>query len=130
IDLTRDSTVLLDGVAIPVEALGVPVPVDSGRHEVIVRSPGRQTETFTTKVGQAEKADLAVSPGEPETGQAHPVASPSLAPTATPPRSPEQPAPAAPPDQGSSPTPGYVIGGVGFASLGASIGTGLMALGK
>jgi hypothetical protein len=124
VGLTKESIVLLDSVAIPVEALGVPVPVDPGPHEVVVRSPGRQTETFTTKVGETEKAELAVSPGEPEAG---PASSAPRTPEATPPRSTEQP-PA--PDQGSSPTIGYVIGGIGAASLATSLITGVMALGK
>ncbi len=129
VGLTKESTVLLDGVTIPVEALGVPVPIDPGPHEVIVRSPGRQTETFDTTVKDAEKAELAVSPGD--SNQAASSAPIPQAPAATLPKPLEQPTP--PPvehDQGSSSTLGYVLGGVGLASLATSLVTGLMALGK
>lgn len=57
------AVVTRDGVLVGAEALGHPLPVAPGRHEVVVEAPQRSPRTFVVVVGQGEEKVLDVSPG-------------------------------------------------------------------
>lgn len=111
--------VVFDGTLLPDAMLGTAVPVDPGPHKAVVRAPGRSDRTFDVSLAEAETTTLMVeaapSAGGATTGrQEPPTSSRDLV---------------AAPRSGAS-TLGYVIAGVGVASLGASVVTGLLALSK
>jgi hypothetical protein len=112
--------VLRDHVELGAASLGTPVTLDPGAHVIVARTPsGKEQRTdLVLKEGQNESLTMSISED----------ATPGVAPRAAPP-------PAAPPPQtsssgGSSSTLGYVVGGVGAASLVVSLVTGGLVLGK
>lgn len=90
-------------------SLGTPLPIDPGKHEIVVRAPGFQQRSFSVELSESEQRELEVSPGSPS----------------------ESGADAPGTDQGSSRrTWGYVAGGIGVAGLGLGTIAGILALGK
>jgi hypothetical protein len=106
-----------DGQEIPAAALGTPIPVDPGTHEIEATAPGYSVWSTTVKVG--DSADLKT------------IAIPKLtpAPIAKPIEKPPPAAPSA--GRGSAlRTAGFVIGGAGVAALGVGAVFGLLASGQ
>jgi hypothetical protein len=123
-ELPLDAQVRRDDVLVPHTSLGRPIPVDPGSHVVTVVAGGHRarTTTLTLKAGDSVSFPLAVGESDPS------VASP-VAPLLAPPAAPVPVAPPAPAHR-SSKTVGWVLGGVGVVSLGASAVTGVLVLGK
>jgi hypothetical protein len=94
--------VAVDGVSVGDQVIGAPMPTDPGPHTVEARAPGYKP--FRTAVRLAEQQTETVE----ITLEAEPPPPPPVAPAG------------APPLEGRSRLPGYVIGGIGVASLGAS----------
>lgn len=108
--------VTIDGRALTREQWTVPFPIDPGSHTLTFDAPGRQTQTETVKVADAETVRVVVAPFQP--AEASPTPPPSPAPPA-PVAAPVSPPPAeAPTSQGGSRVPGWIVGGVGVVGLG------------
>jgi hypothetical protein len=106
-------TVKIDGVVAQPELFEVGVPVDPGTRGVVVSAPAHDDWNETVTVaGEKQKLDLTV-PGL------------KLSPVMAPPVAPAPP----PPPPSSTRTVGFVIGGIGAASLVAGGVFGLLALG-
>lgn len=126
------TTVVRNGETLGSAALGLPLPVDPGRYEIVTRAPGvadRQT-SVTLELGDAKRLEL-------EMGTA--LAPPSAQPEGSPPavaasaagdtKQPAEPPPA--PSNGSGRrTAAYVAGGIGIAGIVAGSITGILVLGK
>jgi Tetratricopeptide repeat len=117
-----------DGSVLGEAALGAPLPVDPGEHEIVVTAPGTKPRRYavTAKEGEAKTISVELGPAsqtEPEKPTATPAPAPAVA---------SRPAPAPARDQGTSSrtTWGYVIGGVGVAGLVVGAGAGALALSK
>jgi hypothetical protein len=114
--LVEEATILRDGVEMGTASLGVSVPVDPGDHTVIVRAPGRQDASFEVTLAEGEARTIDVRLGEPTE------------------RAPEQPLRAPPPVLVAGGAPwrplGFVVLGVGAASLATAAVTGILALGR
>jgi hypothetical protein len=126
----RDCEVTKDGVVLGAVSLGVPIPVDPGRHTIKVRASGHADSV--TEVTCAERDACAATV---DVGPLRPVDAP--APTvpkdpATPPETVTAPPPAA--ESGTSAgtrrTIGLVLGGVGLVGLGVGAYFGLSAKSK
>lgn len=120
--------VLRDGVEVRAAALGVPVPVDPGEHEIVVLAPGRARSSSHVAVREAETKEVALEPGD-ETALPWPTAQArGDAPAAG--QGGGAPAPGA---EGGSSDPrgtlGLVLGGVGAAGLAVGAVAGIMAFG-
>ena len=127
----QGTVVTVGGVQLSAASLGIPLPMDPGKHELVVSAPGHGSRTFTVELERGRITKAIVSPGA---AQAQPQAP---APEPTPAAVPATPATTAPPPQdvGAEPAEdnrmlGYVIGGVGVVGLGAGAITGFMAMGK
>ncbi len=106
--------VTVDGRAVAREQWTVPFPIDPGSHTLTFDAPGRQTQTETVKVGDAETVRVVVAPFE--------LAAPTPAPSPSPPAPAPVATPATPPEAPSvhegSRVPGWIVGGVGVVGLG------------
>lgn len=120
-----DLVVTRDGVEVSSALFGVPVPVDSGKHTVLAKAASGSFETTVDSVdgkSMTITVDKLSASGTPAT------------PPNTPPTDPDKPPPPGEPpandsSSGSSlSTPGFVIGGIGVAVLGAGIGLGVKAM--
>ncbi|WP_437590430.1 hypothetical protein [Sorangium sp. So ce1000] len=127
IQLNAESTpgllVRVDGNDIPAAALGTPIPIDPGSHEVEATASGYSVWSTTVQVG--ESADLKT------------IAVPKLlpAPAASKPAGPQAPPAGGGAVSGRSggrglQTAGYVIGGAGAAVLGVGAVFGVLAAGQ
>jgi hypothetical protein len=122
-------TVLRDGVELGKGSLNLPLPVNPGVHQVIVRVPGRKDWQSSVELKESERRELALALGEPL---------PTTAPDASESRpSPVAEAPAAQPEKpadrstGSGQrTLGFAIGGLGLAGLATSLITGAMVISR
>ncbi|WP_437279241.1 hypothetical protein WME90_01410 [Sorangium sp. So ce375] len=114
--------VRIDSNDIPAAALGTPIPIDPGAHEVEATASGYSVWSTTVQVG--ESADLKT------------IAVPKLlpAPAASKPAGPQLPAPGGAVGDRSGgrglQTAGYVIGGAGVAVLGVGAVFGILAAGQ
>jgi hypothetical protein len=128
-DAPAGCEVTRDGAALGSAVLGVPIPVDPGKHVIAVTAPGRTPAQFEIDLAEGKTERLTVTPGAPAAKQAPIVKKPTAPPTA-----PSTPAPKRPEaDRGhgsTGKTVGYAIGGLG--ALGVVLGgvTGVLALGK
>lgn len=121
----------LDGVSYDKAALNLAMPVDPGRHKIVVIVPGKTNWVTEIEVPE-EKAELSVQIPELEEAPPSAVAVPGAQPG-----SPQQPIV---PEQGTSATgarrwsgqhtAAVIVGGVGLASLGVSAVFGLQARSK
>lgn len=112
-----------DGVELGSPSLGVALPVDPGAHVVVVRAPGRREQRLELDLKEGQSETLALTVGESE-AQPRP-AKPAPAPV------PAARTEAPPPSTGGNwRSIGYVVGGVGAASLVVGAVTGAMAMGK
>jgi hypothetical protein len=103
--------IALDGVSLGDQVVGTPMPTDPGPHTVEAQAPGFKPFRQSLRLAEQESELLEIVL-EPE-----PVPPPDL-----------RPRPNAPRVQGRSPVYGYIVGGVGIASLGtAGVFLGLRA---
>lgn len=110
----QGTRVFRENVELGKATFGHPLPVDPGKHVVIVRAPGRKEWRKTLMLAEGDQKTLTVSPGAP----LEPVhdAAPSAATEEN-------------PDDGSSRrTVAYVLGGVGAAGILAAAVSGVMLL--
>jgi hypothetical protein len=111
------SKVLRDGIEMGQASLGSALPLDPGLHTLVVTAPGRKEMRVEVTLGEGQSEQVTLVAGEPGAG------------TTTVPAN--KPGPESKPSGGgSSPTEGYVLLGVGAASLVAGGITGAMVLGK
>lgn len=123
-------TVALDGVVIGLAALGVPTPVDPGKHVVEARAPGKKSWSSSVEIGAVADAQtvtiLPLEAGPP------PVVAPVAVAPVPAPEPAAAPPPSAPPrDAGTTrpvPTSVYVAGGATLALAAAASITGAMYL--
>ncbi|WP_437781188.1 hypothetical protein [Sorangium sp. So ce1097] len=123
IQLNAESTpgllIRVDGNDIPAAALGTPIPIDPGTHEVEATAQGYSVWSTTVQVG--DSADLKA------------IAIPKLQPAPAPETTAAPPAPAPPAGAGRGEglrTAGFVIGGAGVAVLGVGAVFGVLAAGQ
>ncbi len=115
----KDSTVRDGSVELGAAAFGIALPLEPGAHELVVSAPGFEARTFQVRLSEGQTQSLTVAPGNAL------AAAKSRAPAAAPLLFNEEPKAGA-----DTTTLGYVLGGVGIASLGAGALTGLLVLGK
>ena len=117
-DVPPATTVARDGVELTRGSLGVALPVDPGRHTIVVRAPGHAERRITLTVKEGESTTREIGAG----------ARARTEPEKAPPRASSAPARG----DGSAPrrTAGFVIGGIGAAALATGLATGALALGK
>jgi len=116
-----DAKVYRDGVELGGASLGLPLPVDPGRHEVTVSAPGRTESRVVVEIKESEQRELTVEAGAADSavGTSSADSSSTLGPLRD--KS----------DDGSGQrTLGFVIGGVGIAGLAVSMVAGVQALDK
>jgi hypothetical protein len=108
--------VRLDGKPIPQSQWAAPVPIDPGEHVFQFSGTGkadaekrvnvRESETITVEIEPLRDAGAGAQPGEGGAGGSVST------------------------KDGSSPTLGYILGGVGIAAIGAGTITGILAINK
>ncbi|WP_437657833.1 PEGA domain-containing protein [Sorangium sp. So ce1182] len=94
-----------DGTPVPAAALGEPLPVDPGPHEIRASAPGHETETRSVTLREGESVTVELT--------LRPAARPTAA--AAPEKAKEAPG-------GGVPTWAWVSGAAGIALAGASVG--------
>jgi hypothetical protein len=99
----ESAAVVVDGVSIGEQVIGTPMPTDPGPHTVEATAPGFKPFRKSVRLAEQQSESIEVML-EPE-----PVAPPTGGGAGT-----------VRPGPGRSPVYGYVIGGIGIASLGAS----------
>ncbi|XXX75248.1 hypothetical protein WMF30_47125 [Sorangium sp. So ce134] len=99
-----------DGTALPAAALGEPLPIDPGPHEIRASAPGHQTETraITIAEGQTETVALTLRPAAAAGAGVEAATAPAKADGA--------------PAGGGVPAWAWVSGAAGIALVGASVG--------
>lgn len=111
-----------DGQEIPGAALGTPIPVDPGAHELEATAPGYTVWSTSIRIGDnAELKKIAIPKLTPA-----PVAKTESAPTLV---AKTESAPA-PQGSGTQRVAGFVVGGVGVAAIGLGAVFGLLASGQ
>lgn len=106
-DAPKGTVVERDGVALGSASLGVALPVDPGKHEIVVKAPNHGPKSFGVNISEKESKSLAVAPGaQGATGESKPGGG------------------------GDNRTLGYVFGGIGVAGLAIGTVTGIIAIGK
>jgi tetratricopeptide (TPR) repeat protein len=95
--------IAVDGVSVGDQVIGTPMPTDPGPHTVEAKAPGFQPFRQALRVAEQQNETIEVTL-EPE----------------PPPPAALAPAGAGAPREGRSRVPGYIVGGLGVASLGAS----------
>lgn len=111
----KDTTVRDGDVELGSASFGISLPMDPGAHEFVVSAPGRSARKIRVELAERESRDVEVNPGEAFSR------SPAV---------PENSAGAAQSHGSNTRTLGFVIGGVGVASLGVGAVAGIMVLGK
>lgn len=99
--------VLRDGVELRGASLDTLLPVDPGRHEIVVTTPGYADATVAVVLDAGDKKVVRVRPGPKQAGGEASVSS-----------------------SGSPRTMGWVLTGVGAVGVGVGAVTGVMVLGK
>jgi hypothetical protein len=124
----RDAKVTLDGKELEAASLGTALPVDPGEHSVSVTATGRSAKETDVTVAEGAAKDLVVEAGaEDDAGAAAPARSKSKKEATT-----TAPMPATSPEPPTSPlrVAGFVVGGLGLASIAVGGITGGMVFGK
>jgi hypothetical protein len=117
-------TVDVDGVALPMEALGTARQVDPGSHAIVVTTVTGERVTASVDVaeGEARRAEVALPPAPPAPPAPVPAAEPAPAPLAR-----ETPPVERPHGPGPAPFVGFAVAGAGVA---VGTVTGLLAMQK
>jgi hypothetical protein len=113
-----DTSVKAGDVQLGSGTFGVALPLDPGKHRLVVSAPGHAPKTFDVELTEKEAEKLEVAPG----GLSN---SPGATGAATSAR-----VDAEQPSGGGSKTLGYLLGGVGILGLAVGTVTGIMVLGK
>jgi hypothetical protein len=113
-----DTAVSRDGVALGSASLDTALPVDPGSHRIAATAPGRQTKWFTIQLEETQAKTLVVEPGPPEPPALSTASKGAPAPGPIEPGAPRT----------TSRTIGFVLGGVGLASVAAGAVTGVMTI--
>lgn len=126
-----------DGIVIGAAAWGTSIPVDPGTHRIAVTAPGKQPweTTVTTSEGKTARvavprelpAALVATTATPSAG-AQPVASGAT--TATTAATSDFPPPIVENNGSAQRTVGWIVAGLGVASVGVGAGFGLSSIGK
>ena len=119
-----ETTVTRDTIALGAGSLGTELPIDPGKHVLVVTAPGRLPKQFEIQVDEGKSESVTVEPGAP---------APALPPDRGPKDAPGTvgpPGPAAGGGVGTMRAAGFVVGGVGVVGLGVAIATGLILPGK
>jgi len=118
-DAPQGATVKRDAVVLGAGSLGTSLPVDPGKHAIVVQAAGYADRLFDVTLAESETKSIDVTAGERSAAQ-QPVE--QLEPT-TPVEQPKV-------ESHGSPlrTVGFVLGGVGLAALGAGAISGLIAI--
>lgn len=115
-------TILRDDVLLGTASIGLALPINPGKHVVVVQAPGRADRRYEVRAAEGERQELVVEAGPaaatgPVPGRANPAGPPVLRPQE-------------PKKAGGFSTMGWVVGGLGVAGLALGGVTGLMAMGK
>lgn len=106
-------------------SFGLPLPVDPGKHELVIEAPGRETRTLSVEIREAATMTIEIAPGieKVETGAGGETPQPAQG---------DVQVSAAGANSGGFGKKqwGFVAGGVGLVGIGVGITTGIMALGK
>jgi hypothetical protein len=107
-------------------SFGLPLPVDPGKHDLVVDAPGHETRTLSVEIREGATMTIEIAPGieRVESGAAGGEASQAQGDV--------QASSATGADSGGFGKKqwGFVAGGVGIVGIGVGITTGIMALGK
>jgi hypothetical protein len=123
----------LDGEGLSPQFLGVVRPMNPGEHQVEAEAPNHAPvrQTFVLKEGEKGRVNLTLKSLAPPAPSATASAAPTSAATPPPTTPPPPPMLPPPPDEGPSrKTVGYVLGGVGAASVLVGGYFGIRALAK
>jgi hypothetical protein len=113
-------TILRDQIEVGPAALDIPLPVEPGRHVIVVRSAGHKDKEIRVDVVEGAEEHVRAEPGEPLPIAAVPPASTST-------RIPHA-APSVPSGGGGGAGP-WLAGGLGVAGVGVGVVAGILALG-
>lgn len=126
------ATVTRDGIVLGGASLGTSLPVDPGRHNIVVSAAGRREKRYEVWVGEGDEKEVSVSSGEALPDIKAPVV---LSEARTPPSSVAAPVSVLAPRETIEPThgdarrtAGFVVGGVGAASILVGSVFGVVAL--
>ncbi len=114
-----DTIVRRDGADFASASFGVALPVETGVHTLTVRAEGYAARQYTLEIGEAERREVLVEPGDrrPTPPPALPV---------------EPPSPALPTVRPNAPGPlrtwSYLASGAGVVALGVGAGYGILAM--
>jgi hypothetical protein len=108
-------SVLRDGVEQRAASLGIAVPVDPGKHEIVLRAPGHTESRVSVTVAEGENTELALELGAPLVGAGEVSSGTSERPPAQ-------------AGGSSQKTLGFVLGGVGVAGIATGIVAGALVL--
>jgi hypothetical protein len=98
---------------------GVALPLDPGKHRLVVSAPGHEPKTFDVELSENENEKIEVAPGASSSGSAGTAGAATSAELDT-----------GAPSGGGKKTLGYVLGGIGVLGLAVGTVTGIMVLGK
>jgi hypothetical protein len=119
----KDTVVRIGETEVTGDGFDAPLPVDPGEVVLSISAPGHAARSLAVIVAVGENQRVEVSPGA-----AAPEPSPEPLPRTVPsPDAPERPAAPAP-AMGAQVFAGWVLAGVGFASILAGVGTGIGGL--
>ncbi len=111
-DAPAGATALRDGVPLGSASLGIAVPVDPGRHELVARAPGHADSTVSVEIAEGERKEVVLRLGAPETASAATSSQSSTSSASA----------------SSSPVLGYTLGAIGVAGIATSLITGALVL--
>lgn len=103
-----------DDIAVAGKSLGADLPVDPGKHAVVVTAPGREEKRYEVTLAEGQREVLKVEPGAAVAAEGPKDGGGGATPTAT--ATPTAAPPPPPPSSGKR-TAGFVLGGVGVAGL-------------
>ena len=112
--------------------IGVDLPIDPGKHVIVVGAPGyiEQTRELTLAEAQREVVEFTLLP-QPKAGPGEgPIPDTGVKPKPEEPRPIDSPPASEESSLSGIQIGGLILGGVGVATLGASIGLGVVALSK
>jgi hypothetical protein len=124
----QDVKVDRDGEPLSEVSLGMPLPVDPGKHVVRVRAAGTQDHVYDATLAEGEERELVVTPGAASSAPPSPLASAASAPPgASASESPVAPQPAEKSPSNVQQTLGYFTTAAGVVGIGISAFFGIRA---
>jgi hypothetical protein len=122
------TTVKRDNIAVAGKNLGADLPVDPGKHAVVVTAPGREERRYEVTLAEGQKEALKVEPGAESAAQDPAPGASTTGPVTT--AAPTAGIATPPPPSSGKRTAGFVLGGVGVAGLAVGGITGALTLSK